>query len=309
LAPDAARIATIDQGGTLRLWDRGGELLAEVATGQLAPDVTWSHDGARLLIAGGNSAVVWDARSRARLLELIGHSDHVYAATYAPDQGRIVTASRDQTARIWDARTGDLLLTLQGHTDRVVFAELDPAGKRVVTASADKTARIWDATSGALLHTLAGHTQALTSAHFSADGTRVITAGTDGDAMLWSDQGARLLTFDGHGDIIGEAVLGADGQLAVTACHDGEVGFWDTTSGALLWSFDLHPARARAAMFDATGELLLVAGTKGASLWNVARDHRTADQIQVFADCRIDHALDGSRLVRRERPPMACPEQ
>jgi WD40 repeat protein/tRNA A-37 threonylcarbamoyl transferase component Bud32 len=309
LAPDGARVATIDQHGTVRIWDRGGALLAELATGQPSLQVAWSRDGARLLTAGGTSAAVWDASTGGRLVELRGHGGDVYAAAYAPDQSRIVTASKDQTARIWDARTGTLLLTLQGHTDRVVFAEFDPAGARVVTAGLDRTARIWDAASGALLFTLAGHTQALTTAHFSADGTRVVTAAEDGKAMLWSDQGVRLLTFDGHEDLIGEAVISPDGQLVATACRDGEVGFWDTTSGTLLWSFDLHPGRARSAMFDPTGELLLVSASNGASLWNVARDRRTADEIRAFADCRVDFALDGSRLVRRERPPAPCAQQ
>jgi TPR repeat protein len=46
---------------------------------------------------------VWDARSGLELAVLAGHTDSVYTAVYAPDGGRIVTASEDRTARIWDA--------------------------------------------------------------------------------------------------------------------------------------------------------------------------------------------------------------
>jgi WD40 repeat protein len=42
----------------------------------------------------------------------------VHSAVFAPDGGRILTASADTTARLWD-RDGKPLATLQGHTSRV----------------------------------------------------------------------------------------------------------------------------------------------------------------------------------------------
>jgi WD40 repeat protein/serine/threonine protein kinase len=308
LAPTAARIATIERGGKLRVWTRDGQLQLELETEHRDPHVTWSSDGLRLLTAGGSgAAVVWDSHTGARLLALAGHDQKIRAAAHAPDQSRIVTASQDRTAKIWDARTGALLVTLQGHTGAVTFAEFDPAGARVVTASVDKTARIWDAATGTLLYTLAGHTQAINTVHFSADGTRLVTAGEERQAMIWSDQGARLATLEAHGDAVAEAVLSPDGLLVVTAGYDGTIGFWEAASGTLLASFDLHPSAGNSAMLDATGELLLVTAGNTASLWDVASDARTAAQIQAFADCRVDYALDGSRMVRQERPLLPCP--
>jgi WD40 repeat protein/serine/threonine protein kinase len=309
LAPDATRIATIGENGALRVWNRHDQLLSEIETAHTRPTVTWSSDGTRLLTAGGTTAAVWEVATGTRLLELTGHDRRVRGAAYAPDQARIVTASADRTARIWDARTGDLLVTLQGHADEVTFAAFDPTGRHVVTASRDRTARIWDAATGQLSHTLTGHTQPLTSAHFSVDGTRVITAGEDGKAMIWSDQGAPLVTLDGHEDLLNEAVLSADGQLAFTACQDGKVGFWEAGSGTLLWSIDLHPSAVQSAMFDARSALLLISTDQTAMLWDVAYDHRTAADIQTFADCRIDYTLQTSRLVLKTRLPMGCPNE
>jgi WD40 repeat protein/serine/threonine protein kinase len=306
LAPDGARIATIAENGALWVWDRQGQLLRRIETAHTRPTVAWSHDGARLLTAGGTRSAVWDAATGARLLEIAGHQRRVHNAAYAPDQTRIVTASADRTARIWDARTGDPLVTLQGHTDEVTFAAFDPAGRRVVTASKDRTARIWDAATGQLSYTLAGHTQPLTSAQFSADGTRVITAGEDGNAMLWSDRGTLLVTLEGHEDQLNEAALSADGKIAVTACQDGKVGFWETASGTLLWSFDLHPSVVQSVMLDASSEHLLLAADQTAMLWDVTYDRRTAAELTAFAGCRVDYTLQGSRLVRAERAPAAC---
>ncbi|MCZ6655022.1 MAG: hypothetical protein O7D91_18595, partial [Planctomycetota bacterium] len=49
---------------------------------------------------------------------LAGHTDHVWHAEFSPDGSRIVTASRDGTARLWDLE-GKPLAVLAGHTDTV----------------------------------------------------------------------------------------------------------------------------------------------------------------------------------------------
>ena len=82
-----------------------------------------------------------DAETGRLLHALEGHGDGVLSAEFSPDGTRIVTASRDKTARLWDAETGRLLHTLEGHGILVLSAEFSPDGTRIVTASRDKTAR------------------------------------------------------------------------------------------------------------------------------------------------------------------------
>jgi WD40 repeat protein len=79
------------------------------------------------------------------------------SAAYSLDGTRIVTASRDRTARVWDARTGVQLATLFGHGGIVYSAAFSPDGTRIVTASDDKTTRIWDARTGVQLAALSDH--------------------------------------------------------------------------------------------------------------------------------------------------------
>jgi hypothetical protein len=81
---------------------------------------------------------------RERLV--LAHEDGVMHAAFSPDGKRIVTASKDKTARLWDAATGKPIgEPLKGHDDTVRSASFSPDGRRIVTASSDKTARIWDA--------------------------------------------------------------------------------------------------------------------------------------------------------------------
>jgi WD40 repeat protein len=107
----------------------------------------------------------------------------VTSAVFAPDGGRILTASLDGTARLWD-RDVKPLATLQGHTGGVTSAVFAPDGGRILTASLDGTARLWNH-DGKPLAALQGHTQAVNSAVFSPDGGRILTASGDTTARLW----------------------------------------------------------------------------------------------------------------------------
>ena len=62
----------------------------------------------------------------------------MWSAQFSPDGTRIVTASRDKTARVWDAATGKSLATLAGHEGDVMSAQFSPDGTRIVTASATR---------------------------------------------------------------------------------------------------------------------------------------------------------------------------
>jgi len=64
---------------------------------------------------------------------------------FSPDGRRIITGSRDQTAKIWEAASGGELLTLSGHTAYIAFVAFSPDGQRVITASGDQTAKAWKA--------------------------------------------------------------------------------------------------------------------------------------------------------------------
>ena len=110
----------------------------------------------------------------------------MWGATFSPDGTRIVTASRDKTARIWDAATGQQMgEPLRGHGGPVASAAFSPDGKRIVTASWDGTARLWDAATRQPTAELTGHKDNVNSAAFSPDGKRIVTASTDKTTRLW----------------------------------------------------------------------------------------------------------------------------
>jgi WD40 repeat protein len=45
---------------------------------------------------------------------------------FSPDGQRVVTASRDKTARVWNAATGQVIAKLEGHSGPVLSAVFSP---------------------------------------------------------------------------------------------------------------------------------------------------------------------------------------
>lgn len=66
-------------------------------------DVCFSHDGSRLASSGADgSTIIYEVDSFKVLNVLTGHSAGIGAASWSPDDSKIVTCSQDSTARVWD---------------------------------------------------------------------------------------------------------------------------------------------------------------------------------------------------------------
>ena len=156
---------------------------------------------------------MWDAASGKPLAEPmrheevvisdLRHKDVVNSAQFSPNGQRIVTASKDKTARVWDAASGKQIGEPMQHEDVVNSAQFSPDGKRVVTAAGlkpashwdatnDKTARVWDADSGKQIGEPMRHQGFVSSAQFSPDGQRVPTTSGDGTARVWDTATATM---------------------------------------------------------------------------------------------------------------------
>jgi len=70
------------------------------------------------------------------------------------DGCKVVTASKDWTARVWDAQTGRSLFTLSSHSDSVIGAIVQENLDLVVTYSLDDTVKIWSMENGGLIGTI-----------------------------------------------------------------------------------------------------------------------------------------------------------
>ena len=236
-------------------------------------------------------------RERALPLAIVSfnHQDVVVDATFSPDGARILTASKDKTAKLWDEASGKLIASFD-HQGSVLCGAFSPDGTRILTTSVDRTAKLWEAASGKPIASFA-HQDWIWHGAFSPDGTRILTASADHSAKLWDGASGKLIASFHHQDEVNDAVFSPDGARILTASKDKTAKLWDPASGKLLASFD-HQDEVSHGVFSPDGARILTASRdKTAKLWDAASgkliasfDHQDSVKDAAFSP-------DGTRIL------------
>jgi WD40 repeat protein/tRNA A-37 threonylcarbamoyl transferase component Bud32 len=173
----------------------------------------------------------WQRQTHLELKALRGHSGAIYSVAVSPDGMRIVTGSKDRTAKVWDAASGAEIVALNGHSGSIQSAAFSPDGQQIVTGSADGTAKVWDAVSGKERRTLKGQWQSsdLVSAAFSPEGQQIVTCSSDGMAKVWDLVSGNEICALNYGATLYFAVS-TNSQWVLTSGDFGKVKLWVVAS-------------------------------------------------------------------------------
>ena len=124
-SPDGSRIVT-RSGNQFQIWDAATAKTRIAAFPGHAP--SFGRDASRIVAISGKVAQVRNTATGEVTATLQGHDDVLSAAVFSRDGSRIVTASKDGTARIWDAATGAPTGVLRGHVKPVSDAAFNHDG-------------------------------------------------------------------------------------------------------------------------------------------------------------------------------------
>jgi beta-lactamase class A/Tol biopolymer transport system component len=146
-----------NEDGSLRRWDPMSGEEVQISTHMSEHEAedqwagskmyaAWSPDGNRVLTYSSSDGddfrvLVWQVSGSENTLTpvvLEGHGGHITSAEWNRDGRRILTASRDGTARIWDASEGRELFILRGHEHTLHTAAWSPQNTYILTASGNK---------------------------------------------------------------------------------------------------------------------------------------------------------------------------
>ncbi len=105
--------------------------------------VAISADKRQVAATTGNVIKVWHMGEGEPHLILAGHGAEVKSVEFSPNGRRLVTGSRDRTAKVWDLSTGHEVITLR-HDKPVGYVAFTPDGKSIITGAGFGTVRIWD---------------------------------------------------------------------------------------------------------------------------------------------------------------------
>jgi WD40 repeat protein/predicted acylesterase/phospholipase RssA len=242
--PGGDRIAAAMTDGTAVIWSATtAEVLEKIETGGHGPvRVAWHPSAGVLAVACEATATIHDLRAakaqREKPLELDGHRRQIIGLAWSHDGSRLVTTSKDLTARIWDAGTGALQMSLRSLEGHLVGAAFHPGNvNRITTWDELGKIVVWDAGTGEARTTLRGHGKAINDARWSPRGARLATTSTDGTARIWSPEKIGQAEYVGHADsmdprLIVAAFAPTEADRLVTAGNDGSVHVWSASDGA-----------------------------------------------------------------------------
>lgn len=258
-----------------------------------------------MTLSNGPWLHVWYAANRPDVYTLAGHEGAVRRARFAPDGGRVLTASDDGTARLWStprpgdaggAANGALLGVLRGHEGPVLDARFSHDGALALTLSADGTARVWELAEEPRECRVLAHGGALVWGDFSADDARVLTVAEDGVA--------RVLALAGDADVLALdaprvtcAAFSADGARVATGGADGTVRLFDAAGGAPLAEHAVGSAVVALAFHPAEEELAVACADRWVHFVHPRTGAETRTGLNPFALRALAYDAAGRRLL------------
>jgi WD40 repeat protein len=203
-------------------------------------------------------------------LARLTHQKEVLAARWSPAGRRVVTASKDGTARVWDVETGHGIGKPMRHEGEVVSAEWSPDGRSIATASKDHTARLWDARTGLPAGPPLRHEGELVSARWSPAGGRLLTVTAEGTARLWDIRSGSAPSQRVLGERVEGAAWSPDGGHLGTFFSDS-AQVWDGATGQPSSLPLRHGDRIHSVAWSPDGRLLVTASSdRTARIWDAA---------------------------------------
>ncbi|BGP14040.1 hypothetical protein JCM10213_005624 [Rhodosporidiobolus nylandii] len=242
---------------------------------------------------------------------LQAHADDVRSlAAPTSSASRLLSGSRDRTARLWeqeDVREGPTngweqqqQWTDEGWVNSLAFLpsrkEDEDQKGYVVLAGADSLIHLFSLAPSAPpaepTHTLFGHAHNVCAVHCSSDGTRIASASWDMTARVWTWRGGESEAEKGewvcdrvlvdHGAAVWDVLLlEKEENLVLTACADSRIRLFD--GNEVKYSFKGHegPVRTLAKLLPQDPACALFAsGSNDGSIriWN----YQSGDQLTVL---------------------------
>ena len=229
-------------------------------------------------IQSGN-IYVWDSSGKESVLR--GQTDYIESCAFSPDEKRLASVSRDQTARVWDVTSGKAIIALRLSP---------PLSTDSLPSTPELNANIYKGDADTIEAVLQGETPryrhtAVQAITFSPCGN-FLAAGMEGGIRLWDAN-----TYETHMIILLPREYRRQFALAFSPCgrymasgtwwcqtEKVPIYLWDVATGENIATFWGHPTDVQDLAFSPDGALLASGSFDGTILlWDMTPylDHET----------------------------------
>jgi WD40 repeat protein len=240
-APDGKSLVTT---GTLAVWDVPSFTVSrrfQVGSNARDLSVLLSPDGTtaasfQLYPSNGDTPVIWDARTGARLRDLGRNENAIRSAAFSRDGRILATADRAETLSVWEVHTGKLLVRYPNVPGGGHVLAFTPDGNKIVSAggrladeTADRSVHLLDRRTGRPASTLGPAERAIECVAMSPDGQYLATGHYRGLHCLWDmNTGRRVREWQGDRRSVRLMAFSPDGKkLASINFGNSVVRLWD----------------------------------------------------------------------------------
>jgi hypothetical protein len=204
--------------------------------------MTFSADGAQLLVGGYHELLAWDPTTGNLVARVGNFPQRVFGMAFSPDGfwlavvGGASGVSGEVRLLPWangGPASGPAKVLATG--DDVFFdVAFRPDGQQLAAAAYDGSVRVFETTTGVELLKISNHADWVTSVGYSPDGTLIATASRDKSAKVFDAKSGRLVaSYSEHAVPVQGVAFASDGKAVISA-GGNSVRVWKTDDSTLI---------------------------------------------------------------------------
>ena len=199
--------------------------------------------------------------AQAEYFRLEGHGGPVKDAAATPD-GRVLTASFDNSVGLWDLQTGHHVAWLDGH--HAAVNAVAPAGPgRALSGGDDFMVILWDLATRMPLHHFEGHRGKVIALDHAPETGLAASASWDGTVGLWNLETGAVQGFLAANSPVNDVAFLEGGKELLSAGQDGTIRRWNVAEGELVRVEQRHGFGINRLLIDEEAGWMIVGANSG----------------------------------------------
>ena len=220
---------------TAKLWRRPTNVKLAEMKGVAAPvsALAVSADAAWIAVGEESGVIrVYAVSKNEPAKSFQGHGGAVTGLAFSADGTRLVSSSKDKTARVWSLADGKEQKKLETPAEAKSAAWVDDA--HVAIGGADKIIRIVAIADGKSARELKGHTQSVDSLVSFGD-QQLLSGGPDGNLKHWNAKDGKLVRTMNHAGPLSSIAVNPDATRFASCSTNKTAKIWDASNGRQLF--------------------------------------------------------------------------